>query len=451
MENSNGFVAWMDQKIMQPLAKFSQYKFVRAIANTGMAVIPFTIVGSMFLVLSVIPTVIPSLQGIYDATLGRVENLYMIANTATMGVLSLYFNISLGYEFTKLYHEEEKLDMSPLNGALLGLMAYFMCIPQLFIQNGKLELLNTMTEELTVVDGWQMSGGVVRLSTSGIFTAIIMAVVAVQLYRICVKQHWTIKLPDSVPEGVANSFTALIPAFVIAFVVLIINGLLSLIGYDVFTIIAVPFGFVTNLTSSYIGILVIVFLIQALWFVGVHGATIITSLIQPITLANLATNAAHTTNIPWAGEFNNSFITIGGSGATLLLSFWMASRARSEQLSVIGKAEVVPAIFNINEPLIFGLPFLYNVDLMIPWFLAPMASASLGYWAIKLEIVRPVVAQIAWPTPIGLGGLISTGGDWKGFVLAILCAIVAFLIYYPFVRRYDKKLIAQEKAMAEDL
>ncbi|MDO4680266.1 MAG: PTS cellobiose transporter subunit IIC [Aerococcus sp.] len=450
MENNNKFVVWMDKAIMQPLAKFSQFKFVRAIANTGMAVIPFTIVGSMFLVLSVIPTVVPALQGVYDATLGRIENLYMIANTATMGILSLYFNISLGFEFTKIYHEEEKLDMSPLNGALLGLMAYFMCIPQLFINDGKLELLNTMTDDMKVVDGWQMSGGVVRLSTSGIFTAIIMAVLAVMLYRLCVKNKWTIKLPDSVPEGVANSFTALIPAFVIAFVVLILNGLLSLIGYDVFTIVAVPFGFVTNLTSSFIGILVIEFLIQALWFVGVHGATIITSIIQPITLANLATNAAHKTVIPWAGEFNNSFVTIGGSGATLLLSFWMANRARSEQLSAIGKAEAVPALFNINEPLIFGLPFLYNVDLMIPWFLAPMASSAIGYWAIKLGVVRPVVAQIAWPTPIGLGGLISTGGDWKGFILAIVCAVVAFLIYYPFIRKYDKKLVAQEQAMAEE-
>ncbi|MDO4670454.1 MAG: PTS cellobiose transporter subunit IIC [Aerococcus sp.] len=446
MEN-NKFVAWMDKTIMQPLAKFSQYKFVRAIANTGMAIIPFTIVGSMFLVLSVVPTVVPSLKGVYDATLGRVENLYMIANTATMGILSLYFNISLGYEFTKIYHEEEKLDMSPLNGALLGLMAYIMCIPQLFIQDGKLALVNTVSDDLKVIDGWQMSSGVVRLSTSGIFTAIIMAVLAVMLYRLCVKNKWTIKLPDSVPEGVANSFTALIPAFVIAFVVLIINGLLLMVGYDVFTIVAVPFGFVTNLTSSYIGILVIVFLIQALWFVGVHGATIITSLIQPITLANLATNAAHTTTIPWAGEFNNAFITIGGSGATLILSFWMAYRARSEQLSAIGKAEMVPAIFNINEPLIFGLPFLYNIDLMIPWFLAPMASASLGYWAIKLGIVRPVIAQMAWPTPVGLGGLISTGGDWKGFVLAVLSAVLAFVIYYPFIRRYDKKLLVQEKEM----
>lgn len=153
-------------------------------------------------------------------------------------------------------------------------------------------------------------------------------------------------------------------------------------------------------------------------------------------------------NIAFAGEFNNSFVTIGGSGATLGMVIFIAFFAKSAQLSALGKAAIVPSFFNINEPILFGMPVVYNPYTAIPFFLAPMASMSVAYFAINLGFVNPPIAQVAWPTPIGLSGFIGSGGDWRAFVLALICALVAFLIWFPFIKMYDGKLFAQEQEKA---
>lgn len=196
--------------------------------------------------------------------------------------------------------------------------------------------------------------------------------------------------------------------------------------------------------------MVIYFLVHALWLVGIHGANIIMNLIMPITLSNLAANAAGA-NIPLAGEFNNAYVTVGGSGATLLLTFYIAYRAKSKQLQAIGKASMIPAIFNINEPLIFGLPIIYNPYLAIPFFLAPMVSASVAYFAITFEWIKPMIALLPWPSPVGVGAFIGTGGDWKAVIVAIIAVSAAFLIYYPFITAYDKKLLKEEQENKEEM
>ena len=209
--------------------------------------------------------------------------------------------------------------------------------------------------------------------------------------------------------------------------------------------VAVPFSFVSNLTSSWVGILVIEFLISALWIVGIHGANIISAFLTPIVLSNMQLNMQGA-NIPFAGEFQNMFVIMGGSGATLGLTIFIAFLAKSEQLKVLGRAGIVPSIFNINEPIIFGLPIIYNPFLAIPFFLAPMVSASIAYWAIKLQMVSQIIAQVPWPSPIGIGAFIGTAGDFRAFLLALINGVVAFLIYLPFIKMYDAKLLKEESA-----
>lgn len=153
--------------------------------------------------------------------------------------------------------------------------------------------------------------------------------------------------------------------------------------------------------------MIIVFLIHGLWFFGIHGATIITSFTSAFVLANMASNVAGGFHV-YAGEFNNAFTTIGGSGATLGAVLYMAFMSKSHQLRELGKVAVVPGIFNINEPLLFGLPIVYNIDLVIPFVLAPMASSMVGYFAIATHFVPKITAQQPWPTPVGLSGFIAT-------------------------------------------
>ncbi|MFM0790661.1 PTS cellobiose transporter subunit IIC [Streptococcus suis] len=439
---------FLEKYLMGPMGKLSQYKFVRAITAAGMASIPFTIVGSMFLVFNILPLTFshPAFVEFFNNTFAKFSDLYMLANGATMGILALYFNLALGYEFTKIYAEEEGLNLSPLNGALLSMFAFFMTLPQLVFQEGAISLVNDA--EAAIVNGWAIGGsGVNRLGSVGIFTAIIMAVLAVQLYRMCVAKNWVVKMPDSVPDGVSRGFTALIPAFVVAFAVLIINGIFVGLGTDIFQVVAIPFGFVANITNSWLGLMVIYFLVQSLWIVGIHGANIIFAFVTPIALVNMAANNEGA-NIPLAGEFSNMFVTMGGSGATLGLIIYLAYMSKAEQLKMLGRASIAPAIFNINEPIIFGLPIIYNPALAIPFFLAPMASATVGYFAIKLGLCNPVVAQMPWPSPAGIGAFIGTGGDWRAAVVALVCAFVAFLVYLPFIRMYDEKLYKEEQGLA---
>lgn len=121
--------------------------------------------------------------------------------------------------------------------------------------------------------------------------------------------------------------------------------------------------------------------------------------------------------------------------------------AKSEQLSVLGKAAIVPAIFNINEPLVFGVPIIYNPNLIIPFILAPSIVSVIAYFAISTGMVPPVIANVPWPTPVGLGGFLGTASI-MGALLAILDAVVAFLIYLPFLKMYDSKLVKEEAEMA---
>lgn len=445
MEESNSkLFTVLEKTIMTPMGKIAQFKLVRAIMAAGMASIPFTIVGSMFLVFNVLPQTFKFLEGFFNSTVFKVSELYMLANSTTMGLLALYFCIVFGYEYTKIIGEEEDLDLAPMSGALLSMFAFFMSIPQLVMEKGSMVRVNDV--EASIINGWEIGGdGVARLGTVGIFTGIVMSVLAVQLYRLCVSKRWIISMPEEVPLGVARAFTALIPAFLVAFVVLILNGIFVAMGTDIFKLIQVPFGFVTNLTNSWLGILVIYFLIHALWLVGIHGATIIFSLLTPITLGNLTENAAGG-NFPLAGEFNNAFVIIGGSGATLGFTLFLVYMAKSKQLRILGKASIVPALFNINEPILFGVPMIYNPYLAIPFFLAPMTTATIAYFATKLEIIRPMIANMPWPSPVGIGAFIGTGGDWKAGVVAFICAIVAFFIYLPFARSYDNRLVKQEQS-----
>ncbi len=438
------FFPLLEKYLMNPMSKIASFKLVRAVMAAGIASITFTIVGSFFLVFNVLPQTFPFLEGVFEASFFRVSELYMLANKATMGILALYFVIVIGYEYTKIHEQEDGIKVAPLNGALLAVFAFFMAIPELFFADGKIQLLNMNN----AINGWTIGGGGPdRLGTLGIFTAIIVSALSVKIYCVCVKRNWVIKLPEAVPAGVARSFSALIPAFSVAIVMILLNALFILFGTDIFKFVAIPFSFVVHIANTWIGLVIIFFLISALWIVGIHGANIITSFLVPIVIANMQANAGGA-NIPFAGEFYNSYVFLGGSGGTLGLTLFIAFFARAQQLRILGKASIAPGLFNINEPIIFGLPIVYNPYMAVPFFLAPAITASLAYWAITLQWVHPIIAQIPWPSPSGIGAFIGTAGDFRAVILALVCVATSFLVYLPFIKYYDNKLYHEENQTA---
>ena len=432
-------------KMMKALGKFSGSRFVRAIMGAGYSIIAFSIIGSMFLILTVLPQVITAkgFVDFYNSTIGRFNNVYTVIYNATMGIIAIFFAGSFAYNYADIYRKEENILVDPLNAAFLTLMGLFMCVPQLIWKGGQAAWV--VDAKNGVINGYGVSGsGLTRIGATGIFTGLIVAWITVQIYRYCIKHNWSIKMPASVPAGVANSFSSLIPGFVIAIVIGIIDIILIVLGTDIFQVLYIPFSFISNIADTWWGVLIIFFLIGFLWWFGIHGATIISSFYQAIVLSNMAANAAGAHHI-FAGEFANAFVFMGGSGATLGMAMWMAFAAKSKQLRELGKLEAVPAIFNINEPLLFGLPIVYNVFLFVPFILAPMVCSMVAYAAIAMRLVPKIIVQQPWPTPIGLGGMIATA-SWQGFVLALVNAIVAFLIWYPFIKAYDNKLLKKEQA-----
>lgn len=430
---------FLEKYLMKPMVKFSQIKFVRSVQAAGVAAMPFTIVGSMFLVLHILPKVITPLQGFYEAYLVQFADIYLLALTASIGLIALYFLCVIGYEYTRLVSEEEDLNLSPISGMLLSVFAFFITLPQ-FAKDSSLKLLTDA--ENGIINGWAIGDAPNRLGSTGVFTAIIVSYVAVNIYRFCVKKNIVIKLPDSIPAGIANSFTALIPSFFVAVTMIIVNGILISLGTDVFDIISKPFAFVTVLTTSWIGTMIIMFLISAVWLVGIH-ANVIGAFLTPIVLYNMEMNIKGA-NIPFAGGFDNAYMFIGGAGGTLGLVLLMVLFAKSEQFKVLGKAALIPGIFNINEPIIFGLPIVYNPFFSVPFILSPMVTGTIAYFATKSGLVKPIIAQFAWPIPGGFNAFIGTGGDWKAFVLAIVTFTVSTLIYYPFFKKRDQQLYDEQ-------
>lgn len=436
------------KKMSAWVGKFAGSRFVRAIMQAGYSVIAFTIVGAFFMLLTILPQAIPNkaFDTFYMSTIGRLSNWFQVLYSASMGILALVFAGVFAYSYAEIYKEEEKININPLTALTLFLMSMFITVPQLSWTKGTVQFVQSLKPNAIIGGGIAVgSGAISRIGSEGIFTGLVVAWISVQIYRYVVKHNWSVKMPSSVPSGVTNSFNALIPAFIISLVVGGLNLILVMCGTDIYQVLIIPFSFMRYIADAWYGAFLSTFLTHFLWWFGIHGATIMGTFMTPVGLANLAANA--TTNA-WhfaAGDPGNAFEVIGGSGATLGMEIWMFFRAKSSQLKAISRVEIVPAFFQINEPILFGLPIIYNIELVIPFICAPLASTAVAYVAIMTHIVPKIVAQQPWPTPIGLGGLIATA-SWKGAVLAFVCAFVAFLVWYPFIKRYDNKLYAKEQA-----
>ncbi|WP_334333450.1 PTS cellobiose transporter subunit IIC [Companilactobacillus sp. HBUAS59544] len=436
-------------KLTNIAGKFAGSRFVRAIMDAGYSVIPFSIIGAIFLILTVLPQAfpIPGFAALYANSLGRFTNLFQVIYNASMGILALIFAGQFTFSYTKIYEHEEKLNLVPINALFMFLMGFFITVPQLIWKSGTIQFQQSLKPDNIIGAGIAVStSGITRIAAVGIFTGLVVGWITVQVYRFTIKHNWQIKMPASVPAGVANSFSSLIPGLCVAVVIGVINLALVLAGTDLFKVLYIPFSFISDITNTWWGFLIIIFLIHFLWWFGIHGATIMSSFYTPIILANMAANVKGANNF-FAGDPLNAFVIIGGSGATLGVAIWLATRARSAQLREIGKVEVVPAIFNINEPLLFGLPIVYNIDLFIPFIGAPLVSGLVSYFAVTLKLVPKIILQQPWPTPVGLSGFIGTA-SWKGAVLSVVCAVVAFLVWYPFIKRYDNRLLKQEQENA---
>ena len=414
------FVKFVDEKLSGPMNTLANQRHLLAIRNGIIATLPLIIVGSFFLVVAFIP--FPEtwpLVGLIKENAGNILLPYRM----TMAIMTLYATFGIGMNLAESY------ELDGLSGGILAAAAFLLTINP-----------GTIEDVGFAIPMGPLSGG-------GMFVGIVASIIAVEIYRFTDRSNLKITMPEQVPPAVARSFEALVPT---AIIILGFGSITYWFGFDWHGFIATLVVPLVSAADTLPSVLVLVFLVTFFWSFGIHGVSIVGSIARPLWLTLLAGNEtalAAGTAIPHiaAEPFFQWFIWIGGSGATIGLAIAMAFFSKSTYAKSLGKTAFGPALFNINEPIIFGAPIVLNPILMIPFMVTPLVLATIAWFATKLGFVNPVTTIAPWTLPGPIGALLATNFDWRAMVLNIVLIVIAFLIYFPFFKVYDQKLLEEEQ------
>ena len=289
------------------------------------------------------------------------------------------------------------------------------------------------------------------LGTKGLLTAFLAAFITVTIYKFCVKNEVTIKMPSEVPPNISQVFKDVIP-FTLSIVLLYVLEILvrHFIGTGVAEAVGKLFGPLFSAADGYVGITIIFGAYAFFWFVGIHGPSIVEPAIAVVTYANIDANL----NLMRAGQHADKIltsgtqmfiVTMGGTGATLIVPFMFMWLCKSKRNKAIGRASAVPTFFGVNEPILFGAPIVLNPVFFIPFIFAPIINV----WIFKIFIdvlgMNSFTANLPWTTPGPLGIILGTNLQVLSFILAALLIVVDFIIYYPFIKVYDKQILEEER------
>lgn len=438
------FTKFLDEKLSTPMAALSQQKHLRAVRDGIIATLPIIIVASMFLVIGFLPNSLPESWG-FTQFITEHQFKILLPYRMSMYIMTLYAVFGIGYSLAKSYN------LDGLSGGILAELAYLLTIVPAMIpaaSEGVMELASGNAELTSYIESIP-EGFVIpmaNLGSGGMFIGIISAFVAVEIYRFTQTSNFKITMPEQVPPSIARSFEALTPTVIVLILVASITMWLEVDVHGIINDLVAP---LVTASDSLLSVLLITFLNSFFWFFGIHGASIVGSVARPLWLVLLEQNSsayAIGEAIPnMAPEpFYQWFMYIGGSGATigLVLALFLT---KSRYTNTLAKTAFIPAVFNINEPLIFGTPIVLNPVLLIPFLVTPMVTAVIAWFAIKWELVNRIVALAPWTLPGPIGAFLATGNDWRAAVLNILLILVSTVIYYPFVMIYDRQLLKEEQ------
>lgn len=290
------------------------------------------------------------------------------------------------------------------------------------------------------------------LGTKGLLSAFLAAFVTVAIYKVCVKNNVTIRMPDEVPPNISQVFKDVIP-FTLSVVSLYALDLLArhFVGASVAESIGKFFAPLFSAAEGYLGITIIFGAFAFFWFVGIHGPSIVEPAIAAITYANAEVNlnllqqGMHADKILTSGT-QMFIVTMGGTGATLVVPFMFMWLTKSKRNRAIGRASVVPTFFGVNEPILFGAPLVLNPIFFIPFIFVPIANVWIFKFFIETLGMNSFTANLPWTTPAPLGLVLGTNFQVLSFILAALLIVVDVVIYYPFLKVYDEQILEEERS-----
>lgn len=422
------------EKLSPGLMKFANAKATRALKDGLILTMPLTLVGSIFLLIGCAPFTWWDgwMTGIFGA--GWADPIWQVVGS-TFDIIALAAVFGITYTYVKNEGHEGAV------AGVLGIVSFLI-----------------VTASYTLADNGVKIGGVIPKAWTGgkgMVAAIIIGLAVGYIYSWFMNNDIRIKLPEGVPTGVANAFNALIPATaIITLSMLLFIVLWKTTGSTfiewIYKVLQTP---LQGMTDSLAGAVLIPLLISLFWWFGIHGSAVVMGVMGPLVTANALANQ----DIVTAGEklvvgqnahvvtnqFIDQFITFGGAGMTLGLVIAMIVFGKSAHVKKLGKLALTPGLFNINEPVIFGLPIVLNPIMLVPFILVPVLSGAITYGAIYFGFLKVFTATtVPWTTPPIISGLIV--GGWRAALLQALLTVMAALIYYPFLKKQDKDYLSNE-------
>ncbi|WP_155969838.1 lactose-specific PTS transporter subunit EIIC [Streptococcus ruminantium] len=406
--------------------KISRNIYLRAIRDGFIASMPVILFSSIFLLIAFVPNifgftwsneVVALLMKPYNYTMGVVALL--VAGTTAK---SLTDSVNRGMESTNQINY-----MSTMLASITGFL-----------------LLASDSIEGGFANGF--------LGTKGLLSAFLAAFITVTIYKICVKNNVTIRMPAEVPPNISQVFKDLFP---FSFSIFALYGLDLLVRNTIGTSVAEAIGTLLaplfTAADGYLGITIIFGAYALFWFVGIHGPSIVEPAIAAITYANIETNlqllqaGQHADKVLTSGT-QMFIVTMGGTGATLVVPFMFMWLTKSKRNQAIGRASVVPTFFGVNEPILFGAPLVLNPIFFVPFILTPIVNVWIFKFFVDTLGMNSFSVNLPWTTPGPLGIVMGTQFAALSFVLAALLIVVDVAIYYPFLKVYDDQILAEEIA-----
>lgn len=414
------------EKMKPTFEKISNNPYLRAIRDGFISLIPVILFSSIFLLVAYVPNIF---NFYWSAT---TEATLMKAYNASMGILGLLMAATVTKSLTdNLNGRLAKTNQINNTSAMIAAIIGFILIGVDFIDGG-------------------LSIGF--MGTKGLLTAFVVGFVVPNIYYFCVKNNITIKMPAEVPGNISQTFKDLIPislATLFFWLFDIVFRNLTSVGFS--EKIIELFQPIFNAADGYLGLALIYGAMAFFWFVGIHGPSIVEPAVSAIYLSNVAMNlqlyqnGAHANRILSQGT--QYFVaTLGGTGATLVITLMFAFLAKSKQLKTVGRASAIPVLFGVNEPILFGAPIVLNPVFFIPFIIAPILNVWLFKFFVDTLGMNGFIYNLPWTTPGPLGLVMGTGFAIMSLLLMLIILAIDLLIYFPFFKVYDNGLLIEEAA-----
>ena len=418
---------FLNEKLMPVASKMASNKFLIAIRDGITLAMPLLIIGSLLMVIATGFAIPPLEKWLGD--MGIATYLWK-GSDSSFGLIGLVASFGIAYSLTKQYN---------VDGVPSGIVS-----------------LSTFILVTPFVTGEAGNGmPTTYMAAQGLFVAIVLGLINGWVYQWFINHNIQIKMPDSVPPAVSKSFSAILPGATLIVGWLIVYGVLDAFKLPNLhmiakTVLGTPLGLLGN---NIIGVVILVMCCSGLWFVGLHGGNIVNKIMEPIWLTNLGENAeafkaGENLQHIFTTPFIDNFVYIGGAGATIglvLALAWMARRKNaSKQAKTLTPITVIPGLFNINEPTMFGIPVVLNILLLIPFVVAPVVNLIISYLSMASGLVPLTYTAPGWTTPPVISGFLATGSI-RASILQIILVVADILLYLTFVAAVEKRFKADEE------